>query len=186
MQVNIPESSLPTSVAWPQAQWLHEEVTAWIQAVVNPSAAVEGPLAIYNEKAWGITARFQCGSEQIVFKGCQLPLFAPRLATEALLAQHCAAHVPDYVAGRLLPNQETWTLYRYCAGVAVDKSDNSENTLPFFSLFRLLEAADDFVTVPEELVRTEGPLLLTPNQMAVRNAYLAQLPWQNRTTRARF
>ncbi|HRW09183.1 MAG TPA: hypothetical protein P5121_28955, partial [Caldilineaceae bacterium] len=124
MQVNIPESSLPTSVAWPQALWLHEEVTAWIQAVVNPSAAVEGPLAIYNEKAWGITARFQCGSEQIVFKGCQLPLFAPRLATEALLAQHCAAHVPDYVAGRLLPNQETWTLHRYCAGVAVNESHN--------------------------------------------------------------
>lgn len=56
---------------------------------------------------------------------------------------------------------------------------------PFFSIYRLLFDADDFVEDPTNIPQTEGRLLLTPNQMAVRNAYLDALPWQTRGKRER-
>ena len=311
MQLDYPRTELQAKTYWPQHLWPLADTIAWIQENVNSSSPAIGPMAIYHEKDWGITATFECGGELFVFKGCTLSLFAQRVATEQLLAHHCATHVPALVATRTLPNQATWTLHRHVEGLAVAESRalatiqqlarviakiqtiigalppmswatipqkpidaipamldimieriattyldawladdgalldqyelpsnvleqlryyrpkvarwtaelqaggwpmsidhpdlNLSNALisadtndllifdweeifiscPLFSLFRLLEAADDFETFPQEVPRTEGCLLLSPNQMAVRNAYLDALPWQSRAKRER-
>jgi hypothetical protein len=56
---------------------------------------------------------------------------------------------------------------------------------PFFSIERLLHDADDFEDDPSRIPRSEGQLLLTPNQMAVRNAYIDAIPWHTREKRQR-
>ncbi len=56
---------------------------------------------------------------------------------------------------------------------------------PFFSISRLLYDADDFEDDPESIVRAEGQLLLTANQMAIRNAYIDAIPWHTRSKRTR-
>ncbi len=56
---------------------------------------------------------------------------------------------------------------------------------PFFSIDRLLHDADDFEDDPARRQPTAGPLLLTPNQAAIRNAYLDVLPWHSRAERER-
>jgi hypothetical protein len=58
-------------------------------------------------------------------------------------------------------------------------------SLPFFSIARLLDDADIFEDEPESLTRIEGRLLLTPNQMAIRNAYIEAIPWYTPLKRAR-
>jgi hypothetical protein len=56
---------------------------------------------------------------------------------------------------------------------------------PFFSIDRLLYDADDFEEDSESIPQTEGQLLLTPNQMAIRNAYIDAIPWHTRSQRER-
>lgn len=58
-------------------------------------------------------------------------------------------------------------------------------SLPFFSLDRLLYDADDFEEDPQAVPQTEGPLRLSPNGMAVCNAYIDALPWHSRAQRER-
>lgn len=56
---------------------------------------------------------------------------------------------------------------------------------PFLSISRLLDDADRFEADPANSPRTEGQLQLTPNQMAIRHAYIDALPWQRPEARAR-
>ena len=56
---------------------------------------------------------------------------------------------------------------------------------PFFAIDRLLHDADDFEDDPARRQPMVGSLLLTPNQAAVRDAYLDVLPWHSRKERER-
>jgi hypothetical protein len=56
---------------------------------------------------------------------------------------------------------------------------------PFFSIDRLLSDADTFKDDPASIRQTEGQLRLTPNQMAIRNAYINAISWNTRPQRER-
>ena len=300
---------MQSAIPWHEHVWPLADVKSWILSAV-PGANHVGDPKVLSPKQWGQTAEFKIDEKSVVFKGCELSLFAKRTETEVLLSRRCPDYVPMLLAWKVLPNQQTWTLYRAFKGPDVEQTKKFENILemtwtlaaiqtivaqqspaekavlpqtpveqipkmldhmieriangyldawlandsellnafalpgnvleeirsfrpqvaewtqeyldgkwpisidhvdfnisnavvqengemlifdreeavmssPFFSIDRLLDDADAFEDDPASILHTEGHLRLTPNQMAIRNAYINAIPWHTRPQRER-
>lgn len=111
---------------WPDALVDAAEVRDWIAYSLPGRPRVSGPLAVYQAKEWGVTARFGAASQTgapgaaraVVFKANLLPLFRDAPHVESLLSLHCPGAVPELLAWKRR-GAGVWTLYSAFAGVSV-------------------------------------------------------------------
>ena len=119
-------SSDANGLAWPADLLDASEVRDWIGVVLPGRPAVGGPVEIYREKGWGVTARFTVAAPKaapprqeaphqwpaggVVFKASALPLFAHSPAVGEMLNRQVPAATPQQLAHDWRHGQ-TWTLF---------------------------------------------------------------------------
>ena len=120
--------------AWPTDLLDAAAVREWISTALPGQGAlhkVAGPVEVYQEKGWGVTARFAvappAGAPQplsgddfrwgdgVVFYACALPIYAYTPDVYRLLMPRVQGHVPELLAWARRGDQ-LWTLFRRFAG----------------------------------------------------------------------
>src|SRR5262245_42008824 len=106
--------------AWPENLVEAREAREWIAAALahrGQHSSVTGPAEVYRQKDWGVTARFvvDLPIRDVVFKACDLAIFAPALATYQVLAAEFPGQVPHILASTVR-GEQSWSLFRRFAG----------------------------------------------------------------------
>ena len=151
---------------WPEHLWPLSDVTGWIATIFTQDVHITGPTDIYHEKPWGVTASFRVHDENVIFKGCKLPLFAKRLQSEALLAQAITNHWTLKLLGvEAFPNGETWTLHKAFRGQNVYETGKFEDILEMVRvLARVQMQVAEQLTVASALP-TQTPITKIPEML---------------------
>lgn len=142
----------PDANTWPSELVEAAEVRAWIAHALPRQPGVVGPLAVFQAKEWGVTARFGATSGgssteyDIVFKASALPLFRDAPLVESLLSRTCPAMVPELLAWERRGNA-AWMLYRAFSGVSVAAMGDLS---PLLGMARVLAAIQGSIAVLAE------------------------------------
>ncbi|MEM7126939.1 MAG: GNAT family N-acetyltransferase [Chloroflexota bacterium] len=158
---------------WPDELWPLADVTNWIVSTSRNVSNFSGPTHIYNAKAWGVTAAFLLDDEEVVFKGCKLPLFEKRVETEEVLARHVPTLIPELLGTKRFPTGETWTLHRSFSAPDVEASGEFENILGMARTLAQLQAK--VAKLPEAETATLNPAPFG-NDRNIDPTTIAQIP----------
>lgn len=131
--MSIPSDTNPNEPGWPADLLDASDVRAWIASALArraPRPMVAGPVEVYQENGWGVTARFAVapprisdrpggadpqGSDGVVFSACALPIYAYTPDVYRVLMPRVPGRVPELLASARRGDQ-IWTLFRRFTG----------------------------------------------------------------------
>lgn len=207
--MSTPSATDANEPAWPADLLDAADVRAWIASALArraPRPKVAGPLEVYQEKGWGVTARFAVspphqtaarpsgadpqGGDSVVFYACALPIYAYTPDVYHALMPRVPGRVPELLASTKSGDQ-LWALFRRFTGEKISAAPSLDALEDLARLMAHIQAAvaglpaEEWGDVPH-LPVGRLPALFDEMLADVRDRHLAAWSADNRAIAARF